>query len=160
MQQSPDKNCMYILIQISYAINSSPFENNLFNSNFNLIDTLRNPRIFIFPVILSILLFHRKFAKKSAFLQFNVRPFNMSYISGFFCKFGGNFFKNNFQDFSVTGNYRKSPGSYFQEIFRRLTEKFRNVTEFLLIDGCCTIKMQVFWNFFCKITGSSELREL
>ena len=53
--------------------------------------------------------------------------------------------------FPVTRNYGKSPGSNFPDTSHKITEKYRNITEFLLNDRRSTVKIQIFANFFVKL---------
>ena len=46
---------------------------------------------------------------------------------------------------------RKSPGSNFPDNSRKITEKSRSITEFLLNDRKSTVKIQIFANFSVKL---------
>ena len=68
----------------------------------------------------------------------------------FFSNFTGNTLEKISRTFPITGNYRKSPGSYFPAISHKITEKSRNVTE-----NCKKKKTNKHEN--CKITGLSGI---
>ena len=63
----------------------------------------------------------------------------------------GNELKITSRTFPVTRNYGKSPGTYFPDISCKITEKSRNITEFLLNNRKSTVKIQVFTNFSVKL---------